>query len=301
VPDNATPIPIGKPIANAHVYILNEKRERVSIGVTGEIYIGGGGVSRGYLNQETLTDERFVADPFGSMPGKLYKSGDMGRWRSDGSIDFLGRNDSQVKIRGFRVELGEVEAALQQFSCVRQAVAVAPEEEPGVKRLVVYVVPDAAASEGIWKGSDDTEDDEAAGSFVQQLRACLKDKLPPHMAPTVIVLLKGLPLTPNGKVDRIKLPGLNGRRQLSRTYVVPSSSTERTLCDIWRQSLSLERVGVHDDFFELGGDSLVGIEMIAAVASTLEVELNFVVLFQCPTVRQLAHHVDELLTHDGTP
>lgn len=299
VPESATSIPIGAPIANVQLYILNGEREPVPIGATGEIYIAGAGVSRGYLNQKTLTDERFLADPFGEMSGALYRTGDLGRWRTDGNIEFLGRNDFQVKVRGFRIELGEVEAALLSFPGVRLAVAVAREEEPGVKRLLGYIVPELALLDESQSADNRVPGEEAISQLAQRLREYLQGKLPPHMVPAVIVPLKSLPLTPNGKLDRAALPAPDGREQLSHEYVAPSTPMEQALSAIWKQALKVERVGVQDNFFELGGDSLLGIETMGSIADTLNIDLHFMALFQYPTVCQLARFVDDQLAEDG--
>lgn len=300
VPETAASIPIGKPITHSHVYILNEEGEPVPIGATGEIYIGGAGVARGYLNQRTLTNERFVADQFGNSSGTLYRTGDLGRLRVDGNIEFLGRNDQQVKIRGFRVELGEVEAALQSFPGVRQAVAVAREDAPGAKRLLAYVVPKPPLPEPAPQDAVSSSDEQAPSSLIMQLREYLKNTLPPYMVPAIIVPLNVLPLTPNGKVDRLALPAPEDRLQISEGYVAPNTPMEETLSAIWKEALKVERVGIHDNFFELGGDSLMGIETISRASDSLSVDLHFMALFQYPTIHQLALHIDELRAEDAT-
>lgn len=295
--DHTSSIPIGGPIANTRIFILNEERELVPVGAIGEIYIGGAGVSRGYLSQKTLTDERFVPDPFGSdADARLYRSGDLGRWRPDGMIEYLGRHDSQVKIRGFRVELGEVESTLHSFPGVRQAVALALEEEPGIKRLVAYLVPELSELERLELGADRAMYDAKIGGLIESLRDYLRNKLPPHMVPAILVPLEEFPLTENGKVDRRALPALKGRQFLPQGYVAATTPTEETLSIIWKQVLKVERVGVEDNFFELGGDSLLGIDMIGQSADTLNAELPFMAVLQYPTVRQLAQYVDGLRT-----
>jgi amino acid adenylation domain-containing protein len=277
---NATSIPIGRPIAHTRIYILDEQREPVSSGAVGEIYIGGAGVSRGYLNRPELTAERFIADPFDAAAGgRLYRTGDLGRWRPDGNIEFLGRNDFQVKIRGFRIELGEVEAALQGFPGVGQAVVVAREDAPGSKRLIGYIVVDGQQEGG-------------AAAFMRALDVFLKQSLPPHMIPALIMPLDSLPLTPNGKVDRGSLPPPTALAHLSEDYTEPVSATQETLCGLWQQALRVERVGAHDNFFQLGGDSLLGIEMIGQVGEVFGIEMPFMAVFQYPTVSQLAEFID---------
>lgn len=298
--DKSSRVPIGRPIANIKMYLLDHHGQPVPIGVAGEIYIGGVAVGRGYLNRPELTLERFLPDPFSADPqARMYKTGDLGRWRPDGNIEYLGRNDFQVKIRGFRVELGELEAALQSFPGVRRAVAVAREETPGVKRLVGYVVPELPRPEGLRHGDDNAAGEDTTSGLIQRLRDYVKGKLPPYMVPAIIVPLDDLPLTPNGKVDRQALPEPEGRQQLSQRYVAPSTVMEETLSAIWERALRVERVGVQDNFFELGGDSLLGIETIGRIADTLNVGLHFMALLQYPTVRELALFVDELLAEDG--
>jgi amino acid adenylation domain-containing protein len=243
-------VPIGRPIANTRLYILDGRYNPVPVGVAGELYIGGDGVGRGYLKRPELTAERFVADPFNEAPGaRLYKTGDLARYLSDGNIEYLGRIDHQVKIRGFRIELGEVEAALLESAGVAQALVLAREDEPGDKRLVAYVV--AASGEQLEP---------------EALRARLKQKLPEYMVPAVFMVLEALPLSPNGKVDRKALPAPDGSRQSAREYVVPRTELEAKLAAIWAQVLKVEKVGVHDNFFELGGHSL----QIIRVANAIE-------------------------------
>lgn len=292
VAEGTSSIPIGKPIANSCIYILDEERKTVPSGATGEICIGGEGVSRGYLNHPALTAVRFIADPFSSLPGaRLYMSGDLGRWTTDGNIEYLGREDLQVKIRGFRIELGEIEAVMRTFPVVKQAVAVARDEGQGVKRLVSYVVLDPSGMAGL-PCADSSDPHNAA---ISRLRDYLTYKLPPHMVPAVIVPIHEVPLTPNGKVDRRALPAPEGRQYLPPQYVAAASSTEATLSGIWKQALKVEHVGVEENFFMLGGDSLMGIEMIGQISESLNIELPFMALFQYPTIRQLGHFVDELM------
>src|SRR6266851_2096751 len=232
------PIPIGRPIANTAVYILDAFMEPVAVGVPGEIYIGGVGLARGYLRRPGLTAQRFVADPFHDG-ARLYRSGDLARWRADGSIEFLGRIDDQVKIRGYRIEPAEVEAALVAHPAIERAAVVALDGGEGTKRLVGYVV---------------CRDGEAPS--VSELRAHLGQRLPDYMVPSAFVVLDALPLTPNGKLDRAALPAPEGRPDLEVSYVAPRTPTEELLAGVWAKVLRIERVGVLDNFFELGGDSL---------------------------------------------
>ena len=247
-------VPIGCPIANTQIYILDSHLQPVPIGVAGEIYIGGAGVARGYLNRADLTAERFIADPFGQGQdnlagaadnGRLYKTGDLGRWLPDGSVEYLGRNDFQVKIRGFRIELGEVEAQLAKCPGVREAVVMAREDVPGDKRLVAYLVAEAG------------QEPEAA-----ELRGQLSAVLADYMVPSAYVTLSELPLTPNGKLDRKALPAPDGSAVISRTYEAPHGLTEILVAQVWRELLQLEQVGRHDHFFELGGHSLMVVTLI---------------------------------------
>ena len=236
---------IGRPISNTQIYILDGWRQPTPVGVTGEIYIGGRGVTRGYLNRSELTRERFIKDPFSDDPAaRLYKTGDLGRWRTDGTIDYLGRNDSQVKIRGFRIELGEIEARLLQHERVKEAVVLAREDVPGEKSLVAYVVGQASGN-----------------ASVEVLRAHLKAVLPDHMMPSAFVMLERLPLTANGKLDRRALPAPERDAYGSREYEAPQGEIEEILAGIWQGLLGVERVGRQDNFFELGGHSLLIVRM----------------------------------------
>ncbi|HEX8697018.1 MAG TPA: amino acid adenylation domain-containing protein, partial [Longimicrobium sp.] len=259
---------IGRPLANTRVYVLDAAGEPVPVGVAGELYIGGAGVARGYLDRPELTAERFVADPFGAEPGaRLYRTGDLARWRADGTLEFLGRNDFQVKIRGFRVEPGEVEARLAEHPEVREAVVLAREDAPGEKRLVAYYVGEAVGAEA--------------------LRAHLAAKLPEHMVPAAYVRLEALPLTPNGKVDRKALPAPEGDAYVRRGWEAPASETEAALAELWTELLGVERVGRHDNFFELGGHSLLAVRLIQRMRRRgLHAEVG--ALFTTPTLAELA-------------
>ncbi|TXH70056.1 MAG: non-ribosomal peptide synthetase, partial [Lysobacteraceae bacterium] len=265
-------LPIGRPIANTRIYILDGYGSPAPIGVSGEIFIGGAGVARGYLNRADLTAERFVEDPYAGEPGaRMYKTGDLGRWLPDGNIEYLGRNDFQVKVRGFRIELGEIEAKLQGCAGVREAVVLAREDVPGEKRLVGYVVPEAGETVS-----------------VSSLREQLQRELPEYMVPSVYVVLERLPLTPNGKVDRKGLPSPEYGEVSQRVYEAPLGEVEEAVAGIWSELLGLERVGREDDFFELGGHSLLAIKMIHAIKARLNVAVPLSVVFSTPTVLQLA-------------
>jgi amino acid adenylation domain-containing protein/non-ribosomal peptide synthase protein (TIGR01720 family) len=264
---------IGVPIPDLQVYVLDSRRELLPFGVPGEMYVGGAGVSLGYLNRPELTAERFLPDPFNPAPGaKLYKTGDLARVLSNGDIEYLGRIDHQVKIRGFRIELGEIEAVLDTHPAVREAVVLAREDGPGEKRLVAYLV----CREG-------------ASPTVGELRAFVKEKLPDSMVPAAFVLLAALPLTANGKVDRKALPAPEEgeRPDLGETFVAPASRAEEELAKIWASVLRLEKVGVHDNFFEIGGDSILSIQIVAR-AQQAGFRITPRQLFQHPTISELA-------------
>ena len=274
-PDTSSPS-IGRPIANTKVYILDPQLQPVPIGVPGELHIGGIGLARGYHNRAELTAQKFIANPFSDDPqSRLYKTGDRVRYLSNGSIEFLGRIDQQVKIRGFRIEPGEVEAVLCQHPRVREAAVIARENLAGDPRLVAYVV---ASSE--------------PAASVDELRDFLKQKLPEHMVPATIVPLPALPLTPNGKVDRKALPSPDPEAELQRAFVEPRTATEKALAGIWAELLHLPRVGVHDNFFQIGGHSLSATQVIARVRSRFPVPLAVQDLFDCPTVAALVERID---------
>ncbi len=262
---------IGRPLANARVYVLDSNQELVPVGVAGELYIGGAGLARGYLNRPDLTAERFIPDRFGQEAGaRLYRTGDVVRYLPGGNLEFLGRVDQQVKLRGFRIELGEIEAVLKQHISVRDCVVLVREDTPGDKRLVAYLVP---------------FDPPPA---LTELRAWLRERLPEYMVPSAIVTLPALPLTPNAKVDRRALPAPAGERpELEVSYVAPNSDVEEALTGIWRKVLGIETVGIHDNFFELGGDSILSIQVVAK-AREAGFALTPKQLFQNPTVAKLA-------------
>ena len=266
-------IPLGRPIANTEVYLLDRSLCPVPVGVPGELYIGGAGLARGYLNRPELTAEKFIPHPFSAKPGaRLYRTGDLVRYLSDGNIEFLGRLDSQVKLRGFRIELGEVEAALGQYPAVRDSVVLPREDVPGEKRLVAYVVPH---QEHI--------------STVTELHSFLQAKLPAYMVPSAFVLLDALPLMPSGKVDRRALPAPDQvRPELGEAFIAPRTPVEEVLAGIWADVLRLEQVGIHDNFFELGGHSLIAMQIMSRVCRTFQVELPLRTLFATPTVAGLA-------------
>jgi len=268
--------PIGRPLANTRIYILDAHGEPVPVGVTGELYIGGAGVARGYLNRPELTAEKFLQDPFTDDPkGRMYRTGDLGRWLGDGNIEFLGRNDFQVKLRGFRIELGEIEARLSEHEGVQEAVVLAREDTPGDKRLVAYYTAREQNSVG-----------------AQALRAHVAGKLPEYMVPAAYVRMESLPLTPNGKLDRKALPAPEGDAHVVRQYEAPQGASEELLAGIWAELLHLERVGRHDNFFELGGHSLMAVTLVERVAQAgLKADVR--ALFTTPTLAKLAASFDK--------
>ncbi|MEH2225052.1 amino acid adenylation domain-containing protein [Nostoc sp.] len=262
------PPAIGRAIANTQVYILDSLLQPVPIGVTGELYIGGESLARGYLHRPDLTAERFIHNPF-APKGRLYRTGDLVRYQADGNIEFLGRIDNQVKIRGFRIELSEIEAILTQHPQVRDAVAIAREDIPGVKSLAAYIIP------------------ELTQPTSNELRLFLKSKLPNYMVPASFTFLEVLPITPNGKVDRRALPVPEFESDESTGFVSPHTHTQKVLAKIWRDVLLLKQVGIHDNFFELGGDSIISMQIIAK-ANQAGLKLTPKQLFQHQTIAELA-------------
>jgi amino acid adenylation domain-containing protein len=266
-------VPIGRPIANTQVYILDRYLSPVPIGVAGELYIGGDGLARGYLNRPDLTTEKFIANPFiENVTSHLYKTGDLVRYLPDGNIEFLGRLDNQVKIRGFRIETAEIEAVLNQHHLVQQCMVIAREDEPGNKRLVAYIV--STAPEAF-----DPKD----------LRRFLQQALPDYMLPSVFVPLEAFSLTSNGKIDRKALPKPVVDLQSSTTYVAPSTPIRQKLADIWADVLKVESVGINDDFFALGGDSLLALQTFAQIETVFQQKLPLSILLKAPTIDQLAN------------
>ena len=264
-------VPIGRPIGNLQAYVLDGRLEPSPIGVPGELYLGGVGLGRGYLQRADLTAERFVPDPFGGVPGgRLYKTGDLARWLADGSLEYLGRLDFQVKIRGHRIELGEIESALRSHAEVRDAVVTA-RDEGGRKYLAAYVVPRDGQTPS-----------------VEALRRYLGARLPEAMVPGVYVPLETLPLSATGKVDRKRLPApAGGRSSVQAAYVAPRTAWERELAAIWQRVLGVEQVGVRDNFFALGGDSIRSIQVLSA-AKEQQLGLTLEDLFRQQTIEELA-------------
>jgi amino acid adenylation domain-containing protein len=265
-------VPIGYPVANTQLYILDSHLQAVPIGVTGELYIGGVQVGRGYLNRPELTAEKFVPDPFSRAAGaRLYRTGDLARHLPGGEIEYLGRTDHQVKIRGLRIELGEIEALLEEHEAIQQAVVMAREDVPGDKRLVAYILPDGGQTPS-----------------AVLLRQYLQEKLPEYMVPSAFVMLEKFPLSPNGKIDRRALPKPKVDRQTEEGYVAPRNEVEKTIASIWRELLHAKNVGVNDNFFELGGHSLLLVKMLSRLQESFRKKIPIVEIFRHPTITTLA-------------
>jgi acyl-coenzyme A synthetase/AMP-(fatty) acid ligase/acyl carrier protein len=279
--DDAMTIPIGRPIANTQAYILDSKLDPVPVGVTGELFIGGDGLARGYWNRPDLTDEAFIPSPFSKETGpKIYRTGDLARYLPDGNIDFIGRRDHQVKIRGYRVELGEIEAVLLQHGGVKEAAVLAREDQPGDKRLVGYVV-------GRTKPPPKAED----------LWIFLRQKLPVYMIPGTFMFLPELPLNKHGKIDRNSLPAPDQSRPvLEQRYRAPESSCEKAVAEIWRYVMGIDKVGIHDNFFELGGHSLTATRVISRLRNVFDIDIPLSILFDHPTVSGLVEHIEKTLS-----
>ena len=273
-------IPIGKPISNVHVLILDRNMNPVPVGVAGELYLSGICLGLGYLHDEEKTKAVFVDNRFAEIHyAKMYKTGDLARYLPDGNIEFLGRIDHQVKIRGFRIELGEIESVLSHHPAVSEALVMAREDVPGEKRLVAYVVPS-----------------QERAPTISDLRSFLKTKLPNYMVPSVFMMLEALPLTPNGKVDRRALPVPDqGYPELDEPFVAPGTRVEEELAQIWRKVLGVERVGIHDNFFDLGGHSLLATQVISLVRQAFHLDLPLRSLFEAPTVAGLAESIETVL------
>jgi len=271
-------VTIGRPITNTQIYLLDTNLQPVPIGVPGEIYIGGAGLARGYLNRAELTDEKFITNPFSSqIKSRLYKTGDLARYLPDGNLEYLGRVDNQVKVRGFRIELGEIENALLKHSAVGEVVIVVREDKVGDKQLVAYIVS--------WQNQIPT---------VSELRNYLKTLLPNYMIPNIFTFLDTLPLLPNGKVDRraLRVPD-SLRPTLTTTYQVPQSQMEQQIAKLWQEVLHLEQVGIHDNFFDLGGHSLLVLTVNNKLRGILQRDISVVTMFQNPTIYSLAQYLSQ--------
>jgi aspartate racemase len=266
-------VPIGRPIPNVRIYILNSDLQPVQAGETAELFIGGAPLARGYLKRPELTEQKFLADPFSDKPGaRMYRTGDLARWLPDGNIDFRGRTDDQVKIRGFRIEPGEIEAALEQHPDLRQVIVIPREDEPGQKRLAAYVVARSGCT-----------------LSVRDLRTYLRQRLPEYMIPAAFVAMDSLPLTPNNKVNKRALPvPAEAAMADSESYVAPRDSTEKKITAIWEQVFGVPRIGISDNFFELGGHSLLALRLMRRLEEAFGKNLPPAILFQAPTIEKLA-------------
>jgi thioesterase domain-containing protein/acyl carrier protein len=282
--DERNIVPIGRPVANTQIYILDKYLQPVPVGISGDLYIGGVQVGRGYHNRHDLTAEKFLPDPFSADPAaRIYKTGDLCRWLADGNVEYLGRSDFQVKVRGLRIELGEIEAVLDRHKAVRQCVVVAREETPGDKVLVAYV---------------ERQQTELAPAM-SDLRAYLSEHLPTYMIPSIFVVMEKLPLSPNGKIDRKLLPAPDqGRVEISGTFVAPRDPIEQMLTQIWSEILGVRKIGIHDNFFELGGHSLLAVRIVAEIERLVKRRLPLATFLQAPTVSALA---DVLRKEDWKP
>jgi amino acid adenylation domain-containing protein len=273
--DKRRSIPIGRPVSNTQMYVLDGNLHPVPVGVAGELFIGGVQPARGYWNRPELTAEKFIPDPYATEPGaRLYRTGDLARFLPEGEIEYLGRIDNQVKVRGFRIELGEIESALLQHPALKETVVVAREDVPGDKRLVAYYV--------------------AAGQApsLEELRAHLGQRLPEHMVPAAFVPLASMPLSPNGKLDRKALPVPEGLRLQSDTpYVEPRTDLERNLARLWQEVLGVEKVGINDRFFDVGGNSLLLVRAHGRLRAELGLEISLTELFKYPSIGALAAYL----------
>jgi acyl carrier protein len=275
--DDAKEPVIGLPIINTRYYVLDEGLQLVPRGVIGELYLAGDGLARGYLERPELTAERFLPNPWASIPGeRMYKTGDLVRYRSSGELEYIGRNDQQVKLRGYRIELGEIEAALQRHEWIQEAVVVVREDTPGDRRLVAYVV--------LAEGGESAFDD---------VHRSLQERLPAYMLPATWVVMEHIPLTPNGKIDRKALPQPSGERSaIGNKKILPRTSTEEAIVRIWQEVLKLQEIGVFDNFFELGGHSLLATSVVSRLRARFQIALPLGTLFIAPSVAQLARYVE---------
>jgi amino acid adenylation domain-containing protein len=265
---------IGKPINNTQCFILDQHLQPVPIGITGDLYIGGTGLARGYFNRPAITAENFIPNPFAIEPGsRLYKTGDLARFHIDGSLEFLGRVDNQVKIRGYRIELGEIEAILSKASGVKETVVISQGDSLGNEKLVAYIVAKFQHKPPI-----------------EDLRAQIKRSLPDYMVPSQFVFLEALPLTPSGKIDRRSLPAPDqARPELESSYAAPESVIEDALAGIWADVLGIEQVGVNDNFFELGGHSLLATMVVSRLRYVFKLDISLITIFQGPTIAELSN------------
>ncbi|MFI3155316.1 MAG: amino acid adenylation domain-containing protein [Methylococcaceae bacterium] len=279
-PHTEDSVPIGKPISNMRIYVVDAALNKLPVGVAGELLIGGNGISRGYLDRAGLTAEKFIPDPFGAAGGRLYKSGDLARYLADGNIEFLGRLDQQVKIRGYRIELGEIEACLLRHPSIKAAAVAVREDVQGNKRLTAYLVAESG-------NTTDTED----------LKAHIKHCLPEYMLPSAWLWLDAMPLNANGKLNRNALPASLSQIDNAPSHVAPRDEAEQAVADIWREVLGVQQLSIHDDFFELGGHSLSGVQVTAKVQELFNIEVPVNILFEAATV---AKFVDRMTEYQAT-
>ncbi|MGH7825279.1 MAG: amino acid adenylation domain-containing protein, partial [Candidatus Binatia bacterium] len=301
--------PIGRPIANSQIYLLDRHLQPVPTGVSGELYIGGCGLARGYLNRPDLTAEKFIPHPFSHESGqRLYNTGDLARYLADGNIEFLGRIDHQVKVRGFRIEPGEIEVTLRQHRSVREAVVIAREDDDNGECGIQYTNGDGKNPQFAIRNSQSTGkrlvayvvSNHELAPGTSELRSFLKEKLPDYMVPLAFVFLDGLPLNPNGKVDHRALPAPDqSRPELENPFMAPRTSIEKTLASIWIEVFKLDRIGIHDNFFDLGGHSLLATQVISRLREALQTELPLRRLFEKPTIHGLALCAEEELRSNG--
>jgi acyl-CoA synthetase (AMP-forming)/AMP-acid ligase II/acyl carrier protein len=286
-------VPLGRPIANTQLYILDKLQQPVPVGIAGELLIGGQGVTRGYLNRPDLTQERFIPNPFSADPlvglafplgNRLYRTGDSVRYRADGQLEFLGRIDFQVKIRGYRIELGEIETILGRHEAIREVAIIVREDVPGDQRIVAYFIPQP--------GQQPT---------AATLRSYLRDKLPEYMVPSNFVQLQTFPLTPNRKVDRKAFPApllVSSQpvpaQSTPTPTISPRKTTEQSLIEIWQKVLQIPAVAVTDNFFNLGGNSLMAVTLLGEIRSGLNVDLPLISLFQSPTILGLVKEIEQV-------
>ena len=285
-------VPLGRGIADVQLLVLNGTWQLAGIGEVGEIYVRTPYLSKGYLGDEALTHERFITNPFTNAAGdRLYKTGDVARYLPDGNVEFLGRSDEQVKLRGFRIELGEIQAMLDEHPAVRETVVLVREDVPGEQQLVAYVVAH-----------------QQPAPSVSELRRFLRTRLPEYMMPTAFVRLEALPLTPNGKVDRRVLPAPEGPRpELEAAYIAPSTAVERSIATVWQEVLHLDQVGLHDNFFDLGGHSLLLVQVQSKLQAAFHTQVSVVDLFKYPTIHALSTYLGQTKSgqapsrqHDGS-
>ncbi|MCU7501408.1 MAG: AMP-binding protein, partial [Ignavibacteria bacterium] len=273
-------VPIGRPFSNMTLYVLDRNLEPLAPGLTGELYVGGKGLARGYLKRPDVTAEKFIPDPFSKIPGqRLYKTGDMARFLPDGNVEFLGRMDNQIKLRGLRVELGEIETAVSEFDSVRDSVVIAREDTPGDKKIVAYIV---------------TRDGNPIPA--PELKHFLADRLPEYMIPSAFVTLEKLPVTPNGKVDRRALPAPDVNeimKEMESNYVAPRSVAEGVIASIWSGVLKVPKIGINDNFFELGGHSLLATQVISRIRTAFNIEIPLRSIFENPTVARMGQIVEK--------